>query len=189
MLARRSFYTIGQQRNPGRPLKQNDRVKWPERRRNKHRMFILSWQDASHPPTHRWCIVLFKYGMVRRWTHGTCILPLSIQAGDTSILILLIHWSNGHSWERCSPKRPVCIGALLNDHHIGLKKMVACIRVSWYAFGSSTSTKRQGAYVEHQNILADGPALSSNGPWSGQSAVVAPCAQSQLGFRVSRGIC
>jgi hypothetical protein len=33
----------------------------------------------------------------------------------------LIKWS----WrERCSPKRPLCIGALLNDHHIGSKKPV-----------------------------------------------------------------
>jgi hypothetical protein len=36
----------------------------------------------------------------------------------------------------------------LNDHHIGLKKLVTCIWLSAYAFGSSTFTKRQGAYVE-----------------------------------------
>jgi hypothetical protein len=41
MLARRSFYVIGQQRNPGHPIKQNSRTKWPERRHNKHRLFIL----------------------------------------------------------------------------------------------------------------------------------------------------
>jgi hypothetical protein len=41
MLARRSFYVIGQQRNPGHPLKQNGRIKRPERRYNKHRLFIL----------------------------------------------------------------------------------------------------------------------------------------------------
>jgi hypothetical protein len=41
MLARRSFYVIGQQRNPDHPIKQNGRTKWPERRRNKHRLFIL----------------------------------------------------------------------------------------------------------------------------------------------------
>jgi hypothetical protein len=144
MLARRSLYTIGQQRNPGHPLKQNDWVKRPKRWHNKHRLFILSCQDASHPSTHRRCIVLFKYGMVWLWTHGTCVLPLSIQAGGTSILLLLIHWSNGHGWERCNPKRPLCIRALLNDHHIWLKKLVACIRLSSNAFGSSTSTKRQG---------------------------------------------
>jgi hypothetical protein len=157
MLARRPFYAIGQQRSPGHPLKQNDRVKRPKRRRNKHRLFILSCQDASHPPTHRRCIVLFKYGMVRRWTHGTCVLPLSIQAGGTSILFLLIHCSNGHGRERCNPKRPLCIGALLNDHHIGLKKLVACIRLSSYAFGSSTSTKMQGHMLSTRNILADDP--------------------------------
>jgi hypothetical protein len=31
MLARRMFYVIGQQRNPGHPLKQNGRIKRPER--------------------------------------------------------------------------------------------------------------------------------------------------------------
>jgi hypothetical protein len=41
MLARRSLYVIGQQRNPDHPLKQNDRIKHLERRRNKHRPFIL----------------------------------------------------------------------------------------------------------------------------------------------------
>ena len=41
MLARRPFYVIGQQINPGHPLKQNGRTKQPERRRNKHRVFIL----------------------------------------------------------------------------------------------------------------------------------------------------
>jgi hypothetical protein len=41
MLARRSFYVIGQQRNPGHPLKQNDPIKWPKRRCNKHRLSIM----------------------------------------------------------------------------------------------------------------------------------------------------
>jgi hypothetical protein len=50
---------------------------------------------------------------------------------------------------------------------------VTHIRLSAYAFGSSTSTKRQGAYVEHQNVQADGPALRANGPWSGLYAVAA----------------
>jgi hypothetical protein len=40
MLARRPFYVIGQQRNLSHPLKQNGRIKQPERRRNKHRLFI-----------------------------------------------------------------------------------------------------------------------------------------------------
>jgi hypothetical protein len=31
-----------------------------------------------------------------------------------------------------------------------IEKPVTCIRLSSYAFGSSTSTKRQGAYVEHR---------------------------------------
>jgi hypothetical protein len=56
---------------------------------------------------------------------------------------------------------------LLNDHHIGSKKPVACIMLSSYAFGSSTSTKRQGAYVEHQKR----PRRRS-GPEAGRSAVV-----------------
>jgi hypothetical protein len=41
MLARRPFYVIDQQRNLGRPIKQNGRTKRPKRRRNKHRLFIL----------------------------------------------------------------------------------------------------------------------------------------------------
>jgi hypothetical protein len=32
------------------------------------------------------------------------------------------------------------------------------------AFGSLNSTKRQGAYVEHHNDRADGPALRPDGP-------------------------
>jgi hypothetical protein len=173
MLARRPFYAIGQQRNPGHPLKQNDQVKRPERRRNKHRLFILSCQDASHPPTHRRCIVLFKYGMVRWWTNGTYVLPLSIRARGTFILFLLIHWSNGHGQERCNPKRLLCIGALLNDHHIGLKKLVACIRLSSYAFGSLTFTKSHGHILSTRNILVDSPALRPDGPPFGRSTVVA----------------
>jgi hypothetical protein len=117
MLARRPFYAIGQQRNPDHPLKQNSRVKQPERRRNEHRLFIMSCQDAFHPPTHRRYIVPFKYGMVRRWTHGTCVLLCLFRLRDTSVLFLLIHWSNGHGRERGNPKRPLCIEALLNDHH------------------------------------------------------------------------
>jgi hypothetical protein len=41
MLARRPFYVIGQQINPGHLLKQNARTKRLERRRNKHCIFIL----------------------------------------------------------------------------------------------------------------------------------------------------
>jgi hypothetical protein len=65
----------------------------------------------------------------------------------------------------------------LNDLYIGLKKPVACIRLSSYAFGSSTSTKRQGAYVEHQKYT-----VGRFGPEAGPSAVVArtvrACAES-----------
>jgi hypothetical protein len=75
------FYAIGQQRNPGHPLKQNGRVKQPERRRNKHRLFILLCQDASHhlliidvlscsnmewyddePMVHAYSLCLFRLG-------------------------------------------------------------------------------------------------------------------------------
>jgi hypothetical protein len=56
------------------------------------------------------------------------------------------------------------------------------IRFSSYAFGSSTFTKRQGAYVGDQKCLADVPALKLDGPRSRQSAVVArtvrACAES-----------
>jgi hypothetical protein len=59
---------------------------------------------------------------------------------------------------------------------------VTYIRFSSYAFGSSTFTKRHGAYVGHQKELADSPALRPDGSWSGQSAVVArtvhACAES-----------
>jgi hypothetical protein len=52
---------------------------------------------------------------------------------------------------------------------------VTCIRLSAYAFGSSTSTKRQRTYVEHgKENLADGLALRPDDAWSGLSAVVAP---------------
>jgi hypothetical protein len=65
----------------------------------------------------------------------------------------------------------------LNDHHIELQKLVACIRLSSYAFGSSTSTKRQGSYVE----LKKWP-RGQSGPEVGRSAVVArtvrACAES-----------
>jgi hypothetical protein len=56
--------------------------------------------------------------------------------------------------------------------------MVAYIGLSSYAFGSSTSTKRQGAYVEHQKCPR-----GRSGPEAGRSA----CAQSQLGSEFLAG--
>jgi hypothetical protein len=91
----------------------------------------MEWYD-DEPMVHVYSLCLFRLG-------------------DTSILFISIHWSNGHGRERCNPKRHLCIGALLNDHHIGLEKLVTCIRLSSYAFGLLTSTQRQGAYVENQN--------------------------------------
>jgi hypothetical protein len=121
MLARRLFYAIGQQRNPDHPLKQNGRIKWHERRRNKHRLFSLWCQDTFLPPTQRRYIVLIKYRMVRQWTHATCIISLSIQARG--------HHHSIHfdplirsSWPRkMQSKTDLCIRALLNYHPIGLK--------------------------------------------------------------------
>jgi hypothetical protein len=63
----------------------------------------------------------------------------------------------------------------LNDLHI--EKPVTYIRFSSYAFGSSTFTKRQGAYVGHQKRPS-----GRSGPEAGRSAVVArtvrACAES-----------
>jgi hypothetical protein len=56
------------------------------------------------------------------------------------------------------------IGALLNDLHI--EKPVTYIRFSSYAFGSSTFTKRQGAYVGDQKEQC-----GQSGPEAGRSAV------------------
>jgi hypothetical protein len=82
--------------------------------------------------------------------------------------------------EKDTIRNGLYIGALLNNLHI--EKPVASIRFSSYAFGSSTFTKRQGAYVGNQNGRADGPALRPDGPRSGLSAVVArtvrACAES-----------
>jgi hypothetical protein len=171
-------------------LKRNRYTKRPERRHNKHRLFILWDHGTFHPFTHCQYIILFKHGMVRWWIHGTCIVSLSIQTGGTSILFLLIHWSNGHGRERYNLKWPLYIGALLNDLHI--EKPVTYIRFSLYAFGSSTFTKRQGAYVGDQKCLADGLGLRPDGPRSERSTVVArtvrACAES-VRFLVSRGIC
>jgi hypothetical protein len=79
--------------------------------------------------------------------------------------------SNGRSRERYNPKQPLYIGALLNNLYF--ENPVTYIRFSSYAFGSSTFTKRQGAYVRSQKRPR------------GRSAR----AQSQLGFLVSRGVC
>ena len=81
ILAKRLFHVIGQQRNPGHLLKQNGQTKRPERRHNKHRLFILWDQGTFHLFTHRRYIILFKHGMARWWIHGTCIVPSSIQTG------------------------------------------------------------------------------------------------------------
>jgi hypothetical protein len=66
-LARRPFNCDARikQRNLDHPLKQNGRIKWPERRHNKHRRYI----------------VLFKCGMIRRWTCGTYIVHLRFRMG------------------------------------------------------------------------------------------------------------
>jgi hypothetical protein len=96
VLARRPFYVIGQRRNPGHLLKRNGQTKWLERWHNKHRLFILWDQGTFHPFTHRRHIILFKYGMVQWWIHGTCIVPLSIQTGGHLHFISfdpLIEWS------------------------------------------------------------------------------------------------
>jgi hypothetical protein len=119
--ARRPFYAIGQQRNLSHPLKQNGRIKRSERQHNKHILFIQWYQDDFHPPIHRRYIILFKCGMVRRWTRGTYIVPLPIEARGTFIICLLILWSDGYGQKRCNPKKSLCIRALLNDHPIGLK--------------------------------------------------------------------
>ena len=66
---------------PTKKLQSRAKTKRPKRQCNKHRLFIPWCQDTFHPPTHRRSIVLFKYRTVRRWTRGTCIVLLSIQAG------------------------------------------------------------------------------------------------------------
>jgi len=47
--------------------------------------------------------------------------------------------------EKDKIRNSLYIGALLNDLHV--EKPMTYIRFSSYAFGSSTFTKRQGAYV------------------------------------------
>jgi hypothetical protein len=63
----------------------------------------------------------------------------------------------------------------LNDLHI--EKPVTYIRFSSYDFGSSTFTKRRGAYVGNQKVTR-----GRSGPEAGRSAVVArtvrACAES-----------
>jgi hypothetical protein len=64
---------------------------------------------------------------------------------------------------------------------------VTCIRLSAYVFGSSISTKRQGAYVEHVKC----PRRRSD-PKAGRSAVVArtvcACVESVRIPRFLRGL-
>jgi hypothetical protein len=157
MIARRPFYAIGQQRNP----EQNDQIKQLKGRHNKPHLFILWYQDALHPPTHRRYVVLSKCGMVRWWTHGTCIVPLSIQAGGTSILYLLIH---GHGRERCNLKRPICIRALLNDHPIGLKSRWLASGLVHMFLVSQPTPKGKGHLLSTKICRADGPTLRPDGP-------------------------
>jgi hypothetical protein len=76
MLARRLFCDRSTEK-PWSSAKTNR----PGRRRNKHRLFILWCHDTFHPSNLRRYIVLFKCGMVRRWTHGAYIVHLPIQAG------------------------------------------------------------------------------------------------------------
>jgi hypothetical protein len=47
-----------------------------------------------------------------------------------------------------------------------------CNHIELVAFGLLSSTKRQGAYVEHRFETADGPALRPDGPrlWARRSA-------------------
>ena len=66
--------------------------------------------------------------------------------------------------EKDTIRNGLYIGALLNNLHI--EKPVTYIRFSSYAFGSSTFTKRQGAYVGDQ-IESRG----RFGPEAGWSAV------------------
>jgi hypothetical protein len=172
MLMRRLSHAVGQQSNPGHPQKQYGQIKRPKRRRNKCRLFIHpQWRQGTfHQPTHCRYIVMLKYGIVWGWTHITCIIPLLIRAGGVTVLCLLTHWSNSHGRERCNHKWPLCIKILLKDYPIRLKKSMTCIVLSSYfrnkmtcemycfskgvgsarAFGSLSSTKRQGACVEHQ---------------------------------------
>jgi hypothetical protein len=127
---------------------------------------VLPMRPGYFPPVYSSLI----YYPTQMW-NGTKMNPWYIYSpfvypgwGGTSILFILIHWSNGHGRERYNPKRPLCIGALLNDLHI--EKPVTYIRFSSYAFGSSTLTKRQGAYVGHQK----GP-RGRSGHEAGRSAV------------------
>jgi hypothetical protein len=124
-----------------------------------HKVYVHPVMPTCFPPTYSSSM----YCPVQIW-NGTTINPWYMYTpfvcfGGTSIPFLLIHWSNGHDRERCNAKWPLYIGALLNDHHIGLKKLMACIRLSSYTFGSSTSTKRQGAYVELQKCPRGRPAV------------------------------
>ena len=65
--------------------------------------------------------------------------------------------------EKDTIRNGLYIGALLNNLHI--EKPVTYIRFSSYAFGSSTFTKRQGAYVEGKKEPRE-----RSGPEAGRSA-------------------
>jgi hypothetical protein len=185
-MARRLFYVIGQQRNPGHPLKQNGPVKRPVRRRNMHRTSC----HARMLSTHLLIVDILSCSNMEWYDDEPMVHAYSLclfRLGGTSILFLLIHWSNGHDRERCNPKRPLCIGALLNDHHIGLKSWWLASGLVHMLLVRQPPQKGRGQMLSTRNVLADGPALRPDGPrwWHGRSMR----AQSQLGFRVSRGIC
>jgi hypothetical protein len=110
------------------------------------------------PPTHHRCIVLFKYGMVRCWTHGTCVLPLSIQAGG--------HLHSNPFWS-IDEMITVEKDAVLNDiYALGLYWMIAILdrKSRWLALGlvhmllvRQPPPKGRGHMLSTRNDRADGP--------------------------------
>ena len=106
----------------------------------------MEWYDDK-PMVHAYCLCLFRLG-------------------GTPILFRLIYWSNGHGRERCNPKRPLCIGALLNDHYIGLKSRWLASGLVHMLLLRQPPPKGKGHMLRAQIDRADGP-------WSGQSIVVA----------------
>jgi hypothetical protein len=191
MLARRSFYVINQQRNPSHPIK---------KRSNK--MALKATQQASpihpvmlgcFPPTYPSLI----YCPIQIWD-GTTMNPWYMHSP-----FVYLGWGHLHSisfdplikwsWPRKMQSETTFMHwGSIEWSPYWIEKQVTCIRLSSYAFGSSTSTKRQGHMLSARNDRADGPALRSNGPRSGSFAMVAqtvPRAQNQLRFRVSYGIC
>jgi hypothetical protein len=104
-------------------------------------------------------------------------LPLPIQAGWHPHSILfdpLIKWSRPRKMQS---KTTFMYWGFIEWSPYWIEKLVTCIRLSSYAFGSSISTKRQGAYVEDINWRR-GRSSSE----AGRSAVVArmvrTCAES-----------